>query len=165
MQEIKGADNYISRDCKYIDINGDNNNVYSGTNNVVIQGDGNTINSGLENINLINTNNVTVHESNVTYINGEIRGSGSVIIITSSLTADEIIMTYEADTTSGSITVTLPSLPTVGKAWNFKKLVAANTLQLRTAGSETIDGVATLNITGLNHSYTVQFDGNNYIII
>lgn len=164
-QNIKGNDNYISRSATNVDIKGDTNKVYSNAYNITIQGNNNVIRSGVENITLINTNNVTVSSSDVTYINNEARGAGSIVIITSSTAAEESVVTYEVDTTSGSVLVTLPSAPTVGKVWNFKKTVAANTLQLRTAGSETIDGAATLNITGLYHSYSVQFDGVNYIII
>ena len=164
-QKVLGENNYINRTATSININGNSNKVFSEANNVIIQGDSNTVQSGLRDITLINTNSVTVTSSNVTYLNGELIGEGSVLTITSSTPADESVKTYLADTTSGSVLVTLPSSPTVGKVWNFKKTVAANTLQLRTAGSETIDGAATLNITGLNHSYTVQFDGNNYIII
>ena len=162
--EVKGQNNYIDPSCRNVDINGDNNFVFANSDNVLIQGNGNSI-EGASDVSLINTNDIQVVNSGVTYINGEIRGAGSIVIITSSTAADESIVTYEADTSGGSILVTLPSSPTIGKIWNFKKTVAANTLQLRTAGSETIDGAATLNITGLNHSYTVQYDGTNYIII
>ena len=164
-QNIQGNDNYISRSATNVDIKGNDNKVYSNAYNITIQGNDNIIRSGVENVTLINTNNTTVSSSDVTYINNEARGAGSIVIITSSTAADESVVTYEADTSGGSILVTLPSSPTIGKIWNFKKTVAANTLQLRTAGSETIDGGATLNITGLNHSYTVQYDGTNYIII
>ena len=113
----------------------------------------------------INTNDITVTSSNVTYINGEIRGAGSVVTITSSTPADEGIITYEVDTTSGNVLLTLPTEPTIGKVWNVKLIEASNYCQLRTAGSETIDGSATKNITVLNTTVTVQYDGANYIII
>ena len=165
IQEVKGNNNYISRSAKHININGDSNKVFSDTSNIVIQGDSNIVNSGLNNVSLINTNNVTVSSSNTSYINNEIKGEGSVSEITTSQTADQSVQTYIGDTTSGNINITLPSSPAVGKVWNFKKSVAANTLQLRTAGSETIDGSATKNLTSANENTTVQFDGTNYIII
>jgi len=162
--EVKGQNNYIDPSCRNVDINGDNNFVFANSDNVLIQGNGNSI-EGASDVSLINTNDIQVVNSGVTYINGEIRGAGSIVIITSSTAADESIVTYEADTSGGSILVTLPSSPTIGKIWNFKKTVAANTLQLRTAGSETIDGGATHNLTGINDYATVQYDGTNYIII
>lgn len=55
---------------------------------------------------------------------------------------------YEADTTSGSITFTLPSAASIGngKGFVFKKTATANSLILDPSGSETIDDVST-NLT------------------
>ena len=101
----------------------------------------------------------------MTYVNNEAKGASSVKQINTNTAADESVMTYVGDTSGGTIYVTLPSSPTVGKIWNFKKPDASNTFQLRTAGSETIDGAATKNLTGANDNITVQYDGENYIII
>lgn len=163
-QQVNGENNYISYNARFVDINGNDNNVFSEAENITIQGDGNTILAGLSNIQLINTNNVTVNESNVTYINGELRGAGSVEEISTSTTAIERVQTYIADTSAANIVINLPSDPTIGKIWNFKKIVAPRTLQLR-ATPKTIDGNATLNINQKDASYTIQYDGNNYIII
>ena len=163
-QQVNGENNYISYNARFVDINGNNNNVFSEAENVTIQGDGNTILAGLSNIQLINTNNVTVNESNVTYINGELRGAGSVENINTSTAANERVQTYIADTSGGNIVVSLPTEPTTGKIWNFKKTTAPNTLQLR-ATPKTIDGSLTLNINKKDIAITIQFDGNNYIII
>ena len=165
IQEVKGNNNYISRNAKHININGDSNKVFSDTSNIVIQGDSNIVNSGIDNVSLINTNNVTVRSSNTTYINNEIIGDGSVVTITSSQTADEEIQTYEGNTNAGNIIVTLPTSPNTGKVWNFKKTDSLNTLQIRGSGSQTIDGSTTLNITALNTTYSIQYNGTNYIII
>jgi len=164
-QKVLGENNYISRTATSININGDSNKVFSEANNVIIQGDSNTVEAGLSDITLINTNSVTVTSSSVTYLNGELIGEGSIITITSSTPADEGIKTYLADTTGGNVLLTLPTEPTIGKVWNVKLTEASNYCQLRTAGSETIDGAATKNITVLNTTVTVQYDGANYIII
>ena len=161
---VEGNDNYISRSATNVDIQGDTNRVYSNAYNINIQGDNNIIRSGVENVTLINTNNVTVSSSNVTYINGEVRGAGSVERINTSITANESVSTYLADTSSGNIVVSLPTDATIGKIWNVKVVDATNTCQLRCVG-RLIDGNATVTITQLNTCLSVQFDGNDYKII
>ena len=162
---VDGLDNFIDKTAMFVDIKGDSNKVFTGSKNITIQGDNNVIESNLENITLINTNNVTVTESNVTYINGEIIGTGSVITINSNTTADEKVSTYLCDTSAGSISISLPSNPTVGKIWNFKKIAINNNLQIRVSAPNSIDGQLVKNITALNNSYTLQFDGLTYKII
>ena len=162
---VDGLNNFIDKSAMFVDIKGDNNKVFTGSKNITIQGDNNVIESNLQNISLINTSNVTVTQSNTTYINGEVRGSGSVITITSTTTADELISTYLCDTTSANITVFLPDNNTIGKIWHFKKIAAGNTLQIRVNAPNSIDGVLTQNITTLNDSQTIQFDGATYKIL
>ena len=161
---VEGNDNYISRSATNVDIQGDTNRVYSNAYNINIQGDNNIIRSGVENVTLINTNNVTVSSSNVTYINGEVRGAGSVERINTSITANESVSTYLADTSSGNIVVSLPTDATIGKIWNVKLIDATNTCQLRCVG-RLIDGNATVTITQINTCLSVQYDGNDYKII
>jgi hypothetical protein len=162
---VDGLDNFIDKSAMFVDIKGDSNKVFTESKNITIQGDNNVIESNLENITLINTNNVTVTESNVTYINGEIKGTGSVVLIDSSITADEKVSTYLCDTSKIDVTVSLPIAPTEGKVWNFKKIAIDGILKIRFVGTNTIDDLAAKNITGLNNSYSIQFDGANYKII
>lgn len=162
---VDGLNNFIDKSAMYVDIKGDNNKVFTESKNITIQGDNNVIESNLENITLINTNNVTVTESNVTYINGEIKGTGSVVTVTVGEKLDEAISTYLCDTVSNDTIFTLIEDATVGKIWNFKKVDVANSIILNTGINTTIDGLSTLTITSLNNSYSVQFDGVNYKII
>jgi len=162
---VDGLNNFIDKSAMFVDIKGDSNKVATNSKNITIQGDNNIIEPDLENITLINTSNVTVTESNVTYVNGEIKGSGSVETINSNTTADEKISTYLCDTSGGTIAISLPDSPTVGKVWNFKKIAINNTLQIRVNAPNSIDGQLILNITALNNSYTLQFDGATYKII
>jgi len=164
---LVGRDNYVAPSVKKFSVIGDGNRVMSKSENITIQGDNNVVESNLKNITLINTNGVTVTESNVTYINGEIRGDGSVVTIDSNTTADESITTYLCDTSSNKITVTLPATTTVGKVWNFKKIAVNFVMIIRTplGSATTIDGLADIRVTGYNNSYSVQFDGINYKII
>jgi len=162
---VDGLNNFIDKSAMFVDIKGDNNKVFTESKNITIQGDNNVVESNLENITLINTNGVTVTESNVTYINGEIKGTGSVETINSNTTADEKVSTYLCDTSAGTIAVSLPDFPTVGKVWNFKKIAINNTVQIRVNAPNSIDGLLVKNITALNNSYTLQFDGATYKII
>ena len=163
---VQGSNNIVDRTANSVSIVGDSNVVSSETRNVVIQnGDNNFISSNIENISLINTSGVTVTESDVTYINGELRGEGSVVTIDSQTTADESVVTYLCDTTIGDVKVNLPESPTVGKIWNFKKMTIDNQIQLIPAPPQTIDGLSITYIDALNNSYSIQFDGLNYKII
>lgn len=74
--EVKGQYNYVSPKAKNVEIYGDSNKVYAEANNIKIHGSGNTIDAGVENVTLINTNNLTISESDVTYING-VKGTES----------------------------------------------------------------------------------------
>ena len=161
---IQGANNIVDRNAKNVEINGDSNVVSSDTKNIVIQnGSNNTIEGNIENITLINTSNVTVTESNVTYINGEIKGTGSIITVSSSFTADESITTYLCDTSAGDMNISLPATATIGKVWNFKKIAIDKGIRINSASL--IDGEANLFIDALNNSYSIQFDGITYKII
>ena len=100
----------------------------------------------------------------VTYINGEVKGTGSVVNIASSITADESVATYLVDTSSGNIVITLPTDINIGKIWNVKLIDETNTCQLRCVG-RLIDGNVTVTITQINTCLSVQYDGNDYKII
>lgn len=162
---VDGLNNFIDKTAMFVDIKGDNNKVFTESKNITISGDNNVVESNLENVTLINTNNVTVTESNVTYVNGEIKGTGSVETINSNTTADEKVSTYLCDTSGGTISISLPDFPTVGKVWNFKKIDINNTLQIRVNAPNSIDGLLVKNITAINNSYSIQFDGATYKII
>ena len=77
--------------------------------------------------------------------------------------SDELVL---VDTTSGSVTVTLPTaLGRKGRRFTVKKLIAANTLTLAGAGSDTIDGAATVGLTTRYAARTVQSDNANWHIV
>jgi hypothetical protein len=70
------------------------------------------------------------------------------------------------DTTSGSVTLTLPAAGTVtGARLEVKKMVAANTLTLDGNASETIDGAATLAWTTQYQSYSLISTGTTWVIV
>lgn len=163
--EVQGRNNYISRSSENIEIQGDRNYVFDNARNITITGSNNRINSGVENVVLINTNDVQVTTSNVTYVNGELKGDGSVVTISTSTTAETSVTTYEVDASGGVIVLTLPSMVNIGKVWNIKLIDETNECQVLTAGTETIDGFTDIKITQLNTTISIQYDGLNFIII
>lgn len=67
------------------------------------------------------------------------------------------------DTTTGSVTLTLPPVNVMqGRVLVVKKLVAANTVTLDGNGSETIDGAATLAWTTQYQVQRVLSDGTQW---
>jgi hypothetical protein len=87
----------------------------------------------------------------------------TVTTATTVVDSDDLVL---VDTTSGSVTVTLPSaVGRRGRKFTMKKLIAANTMTLAGAGSETIDGAATVAITTRYAVRTVQSDGINWHIV
>jgi hypothetical protein len=164
---IQGANNIVDRTAKNVEINGDSNVVSSDTKNIVIQnGSNNTIEGNIENITLINTSNVTVTESNVTYINGQKRGGDGILLLTSgSYTQDLSIAGYEADCTSGLLTIDLLDGLYEGYEQTFKKvagdfdLVITSRLILGQVESD-----SSIRITKINDSVTLYYNGVDYNI-
>ena len=73
---------------------------------------------------------------------------------------------YLVTTSGGSVTLTLPPARTVpGFRLDAKKLTAANTMTLDGAGSETIDGAATLAVTTQWESVTLVSDGTAWYLV
>lgn len=68
---------------------------------------------------------------------------------------------------SAAFTFTLPSAATVGNGWgvSFKKTDAtANIITIDGAGSETIDGSTTYELTSQNQGVSITSDGTNWIV-
>lgn len=71
-----------------------------------------------------------------------------------------------ADTTAGSVTLTLPPAASVtGYRAEVKKIAAANTLTVEGNGSETIDGSANLAWTTQYQSFAFVSDGSQWWLI
>lgn len=69
-QDISGSNNKISYGAKSVCIKGSGNFIGESNDIELFNSNNNVIDSGLTNVTLINTNNRTITESNVTYING-----------------------------------------------------------------------------------------------
>ncbi len=167
-QEVQGEDNYINQTADNIKVKGDNNRIAGDTKNIVIQGDNNRINAGIENVTLINSNDLTIDQSDVTYIDG-VAMSGSDVVKEKSadFTPDLKVTTYEVDTSGGDVTINLPTykappVPFEGKIWNFKKMEKKKKMIIL---ANDIDGKISQTVKKQYTSLQIQFDGEKYIII
>lgn len=78
------------------------------------------------------------------------------------LETDETIL---VNATAGTVTVTLPATPTIGKKYNVKKIDStANTVSVNGNGHN-IDGTATVSGTLPYQGWVLQYDGTNWFII
>jgi len=81
------------------------------------------------------------------------------------VTASETITTSDrltyADTSSGTVTLTLPAAASVtaNTVYSFQKTSASNTLTIDGDSSETIDGQTTQDLTALNARFDIVSDG------
>jgi hypothetical protein len=69
--KVSGRENNVGHSVTAFKVVGSNNRIGEGSRNIVILGDGNEVVGGLHNVQLINTNGVTITESNTTFINGK----------------------------------------------------------------------------------------------
>ena len=81
----------------------------------------------------------------------------SIRTISASTTLTTADYTVRVDTTSGSVTVTLPTGSTYqGIIYQIKKVAAANTVTVSSASN--IDGQSSLSLTADYDTVTVQYD-------
>ncbi len=73
---------------------------------------------------------------------------------------------YLADTSGGSFTLDVESIPTIGKKWIFKKISASNQLTIdpSTIGA-TIDGASTYTLSGNYDTVEIEWTGAEFLII
>jgi hypothetical protein len=170
--EVKGEYNYISQTAKNVEIYGDSNKVFSEANNIKINGSGNTIEAGVENVTLINTNDLTITESDVTYINGvePIFNPKDIESITSSQDWDPSVLMYLVDASAGNVSIDLDVTAYTfneGQELHLYRLdnVAANLCRVTVTGCN-IDIVGTTKGIGTQYdSFTLKYhDGNFYTI-
>jgi hypothetical protein len=170
--EVNGEYNYVSPKAKNVEIYGDSNQVFAEANNIKIQGSGNVIQAGVENVTLINTNDATVTESDVTYINGTKTTVQSNVIesISASQDWDPDVLMYLVDASGGNVSVDLDVVAyqfKEGQELHFYRLdnVAANLCRVTVTGCN-IDVVSTVKgISTQYNSFTLKFhDGDFYTV-
>lgn len=172
--KVKGSDNRIDYSSRNVNIIGNNNEVQGDAENInLMNSNNNIISFGVRNVTLINSNDLTITESNATYIDGvKSRPSDPTAIITTSagLTISKDVKAYEVEPFQISPIVSLifdiSQDYSIGQTWYFKKISAAGEMRIVTAaGSGTIDGVTTISYTTIYDGVTIMYDGTNFIII
>jgi hypothetical protein len=162
--QVVGKDNYVSRSAVGVKITGEGNQVFSQTKDIVINGNNNVVEAGCTNVELINTHNVTVSSSNVSYINGEANGSGSTELVTTTHTAEERVKMYLCNASSGSFSIDFEALITIGKVWTFKKISSSNQVTID-ATPYNIDGNNTYTLGSAYDSVEIEWIGDEFLII
>jgi hypothetical protein len=116
---------------------------------------------GLSNVSVINTNDVTITESNVSYIDG-VRMMGKNNVFT--LTQNATIGSAGIYLCTGAITVTMDTkFITTGDIIQIKR--SAGGVVTISGGGITIDGAATFTLNTLYDSATLYYTGTEYLII
>ena len=96
----------------------------------------------------------------ITQIYNAIRGILFVSSTTSSITVKDSVFFVIVDSTSGSVTVTLPLAATCkDKQYCFKKKVAANSMVIAANAADRIDGAASVTKTNQYDTVYVVSDG------
>ncbi len=91
--------------------------------------------------------------------------SGRLHAITGDTTLTQNHFLVKVDTSGGAVTVTLPSSMPTGKVFVIKQGGhASNAVTIATAGSETIDGAASISLGSAYGAANLMFDGSNYLI-
>jgi hypothetical protein len=103
------------------------------------------------------------------YGNNSIRFDGAMTVEATNLnndfTANDSTHVFFANTTSNSITVTLPTpVGRIGRIYTIKKTSASNTLTITTAAN-TIEGAASINLVAIYAYRTVISNGTNWMVI
>ena len=92
--------------------------------------------------------------------------TGKLQKISGDTTLTQASFLVRVDTSGGAVTVTLPSSMPEGKVFVIKDKGAAatNNITIATAGSETIDGAASISIISNHGAANLMFDGDNYLV-
>ena len=92
--------------------------------------------------------------------------SGRLHAISSNTTLTQGHFLVKVSTSGGAVTVTLPSSMPTGKVFVIKDdgSAGSNAITIDTAGSETIDGAASIQIISAYGAANLMFDGSNYLV-
>lgn len=162
---LAGRNNSVSDTSESSLIAGFRNMIGNNCSDIVIAGgSGNTVAPYLRNVSLINTNDIVVTESNVTYINGVKQPSGSITNVTTSQTITGAGI-YQC---TGSLTLTLStSVLTVGSIVQIYNM-GTGTLTIAGGGVNILyapsGSSATITSTNRYESITLMYNGTNYIV-
>jgi len=157
-----GRDNYISHSAKSSLVNGSNNFVGNDALRVCISASsGVTVLGGMKNVTVINTNDIVISESNVTYINGLKVSSGSTITAVSTSQTINDLGTWEC---TSPMTLTLDvTLFNTGDSVRIKNVGGGATVIVDGNGI-LIDGSATQVMAIAYDTLEIYYNGTVYFI-
>ena len=157
-----GRDNYISPSARYTLVNGSNNFVGNDAASINISASsGVSVLGGLTNVTVINTNDIVIRESNITYING-VRMSGSDNIYTAS--ASQTISALGTWECTSPMTLTLDvTLFNTGDSIRVKNVGGGATVIID-GGGILIDGSATQTMAIAYDTLEIYYNGTVYFI-
>ena len=157
-----GRDNYISPSARYTLVNGSNNFVGNDAASINISASsGVSVLGGLTNVTVINTNDIVIRESNITYING-VRMSGSDNIYTAS--ASQTISALGTWECTSPMTLTLDvTLFNTGDSIRVKNVGGGATVTID-GGDILIDGSATQTMAIAYDTLEIYYNGTVYFI-
>ena len=157
-----GRDNYISPSARYTLVNGSNNFVGNDAASINISASsGVSVLGGLTNVTVINTNDIVIRESNITYING-VRMSGSDNIYTAS--ASQTISALGTWECTSPMTLTLDvTLFNTGDSIRVKNVGGGATVIIDGNGI-LIDGSATQTMAIAYDTLEIYYNGTVYFI-
>jgi hypothetical protein len=157
-----GSDNYISHSARSSLVNGSNNFVGNDAKRICISASsGVTVLGGFENVTVINTNDIVISESNVTYINGLKVSSGSTITAVSTSQTIDDLGTWEC---TSPMTLTLDvTLFNTGDSIRVKNVGGGATVTIDGNGI-LIDGSATQVMAIAYDTLEIYYNGTVYFI-
>jgi len=157
-----GRDNYISPSARYTLVNGSDNFVGNDASSINISASsGVSVMGGLTNVTVINTNDIVIRESNITYING-VRMSGSDNIYTAS--ASQTISALGTWECTSPMTLTLDvTLFNTGDSIRVKNVGGGATVTID-GGGILIDGSATQVMAIAYDTLEIYYNGTVYFI-
>lgn len=157
-----GRDNYISPSARYTLVNGSNNFVGNDAASInIAASSGVSVLGGLTNVTVINTNDIVIRESNITYING-VRMSGSDNIYTAN--ASQTISALGTWECTSPMTLTLDvTLFNTGDSIRVKNVGGGATVTIDGNGI-LIDGSATQVMAIAYDTLEIYYNGTVYFI-
>ena len=157
-----GRDNYISPSARYSLVNGSNNFVGNDAASISItSSSGVSVLGGLTNVTVINTNDIVIRESNVTYINGlKVSGGSTITAVSTSQTINDL-GTWEC---TSPMTLTLDvTLFNTGDSIRIKNVGGGATVIVDGNGI-LIDGSATQVMAIAYDTLEIYYNGTVYFI-
>jgi len=153
-----GIGNRIAADVRQFMVHGNGNVIGEASYNIMIQGDDNHVAAGVHNVNIINSSNQSVTESNVTIIDGKVAKAWTEVSTAIDYTPNDREMVL-VDASGGAVAITMTM---TDNFWiNVKKTDSSvNTVSI-TGATGFIDGTSSQVLTTQYDAMDIYADGTN----